>query len=198
MLDRPVRARIGPALSAGAARLDRAGVRAAHVTALGLLIGLGACAAAAFGEWAPALGLWLANRMLDGLDGPLARLQGPSDLGGLLDFAADFVVYGGFVVGVAIAEPDARVAVCVLLAAYLLNNVVLLSLSALGEKRALALGDERGLALPTGLAEGTETIAVYVLLCLAPGHAALIAYAFAGVVMLTVAQRLATARRLLR
>jgi len=129
---------------------------------------------------------------------PAARLQGPSDLGGLLDFAADFVVYGGFVVGVAIAEPDARVAVCVLLAAYLLNNVVLLSLSALGEKRALALGDERGLALPTGLAEGTETIAVYVLLCLAPGHAALIAYAFAGVVMLTVAQRLATARRLLR
>ena len=197
MLDRPVRARLAPSLTAVAAALNSRGVRAGHLTALGLTIGIGACVAAAFSHWPLALVLWLANRTFDGLDGPLARLQGPSDLGGLLDFAADFVVYGGFVVAVAIAEPDARVAVCVLLAAYLLNNVVLLSLSALGEKRALALGDERGLTLPTGLAEGTETIAVYVLLCLAPGFAAEIAYVFAAVVMVTVAQRLATARRLL-
>lgn len=194
MLDRPVRARLAPALSAVAARLDRLGVRAGQLTAVGLAVGLGACIAAGLALWPLAVVLWLANRTLDGLDGPLARLQGPSDLGGLLDFSADFVVYGGFVVGVAIAEPDARLAICVLLAVYLLNNVVLLSLSALGEKRALALGDERGLALPTGLAEGTETIAVYVLICLAPGHATAIAYGFAALVALTVIQRLRTAR----
>jgi len=197
MLDRPLRARLGPALTTAAAQLDRRGVRAGHVTAFGLLIGVGACVAAASEHWWIALVLWLANRTLDGIDGPLARLRGPSDLGGLLDFSADFVVYGGFVVAVAIAEPDARVAICVLLAAYLLNNVVLLSLSALGEKRARALGDERGLALPTGLAEGAETIAVYVLLCLLPGRAEVIAYAFAAVVLATVAQRLTTARRVL-
>ncbi len=197
MLDRSVRARLAPALATCAVALDRRGVRAGHVTAAGLAVGVGACVAAGSAHWTLALLLWLGNRTLDGLDGPLARRRGPSDLGGLLDFSADFVVYGGFVVGVAVAQPDARLAICVLLAAYLLNNVVLLSLSALGEKRALALGDERGLTLPTGLAEGTETIAVYVGLCLLPDHAAVIAYAFAAVVLVTVAQRLTIARRLL-
>jgi phosphatidylglycerophosphate synthase len=198
MLDRPLRARLQPALSSTGAALHERCVRASAVTIVGLVVGVGACVAAALAAWPLALVLWLANRALDGLDGALARLEGPTDLGGLLDLTADFVVYGGFVVAVAIAEPDARVACTVLLAAYLLNNVVLLSLSALSEKRALALGDERSIVLPTGLAEGTETIAVYCLLCLLPSAAAPIAYGFAAVVLATVVQRLAVAGRLLR
>jgi hypothetical protein len=61
----------------------------------------------------------------------------------MLDFLADFVVYGGFLVGVAIAQPSARVACAALLAAYLLNNAALLSFASLIEKRGLPLGDER-------------------------------------------------------
>jgi len=60
------------------------------------------------------------------------------------------VVYGGFLVGVAIAQSDARVACAALLAAYLLNNVALLSFASLIEKRGLPLGDERSLRFPRG------------------------------------------------
>ena len=197
MLDAAVRGRIGPRLEPVAAALDRRGVTPGAITAAGLLVGVAACVAAALAAWVAALVLWLVNRSLDGLDGTLARRRGATDLGGMLDFLADFVVYGGFVVGVAIAEPGARVACCVLLAAYLLNNVALLSFAALVEKRRLTFGDERSLRFTAGLTEGTETILAYCAFCLLPAHAATIAWVFAAMVMITVAQRVALARRTL-
>ena len=191
------RARLAPALDRGAAVLDGIGVPAWALTALGLVVGVGACAAAALGRWDLALVLWLANRTLDGLDGPLARLGGASELGGMLDFVADFVVYSGFVVGVAIAEPGARLACVVLLATYLVNNVALLSFSSMVERLRLSFGDERSLRFTTGLAEGTETIVAYVLFCLFPSAAAGIAWGFAALVAVTAVQRVALAAQVL-
>lgn len=199
MLDTALRARLAPALDAVAGRVAARGVSAGAVTAFGLLVGVGACVAAAFAVWPAALALWLANRALDGLDGPVARARGGgTDLGGMLDFLADFVVYGGFVVGVAIAVPDARVACAVLLASYLLNNVALLSFASLVEKRRLAFGDERSLRLTPGLTEGTETILAYAAFCLVPGSADVVAWVFAGMVLFTVGQRIGLAVRTLR
>ncbi|MGI8805875.1 MAG: hypothetical protein ACR2IN_09375 [Thermoleophilaceae bacterium] len=106
-------------------------------------------------------------------------------------------MYGGFVVGVAIAVPDARVACTVLLAAYLLNNVALLSFGSLVEKRRLPFGDERSLRFTSGLTEGAETIVAYAVICVIPGQAAVIAWVFAAMVLFTVAQRLVLARRVL-
>ena len=197
MLDGPLRARMAPGLEVAAAWLDARGVRPGAITVAGLAVGIGACVAAGLAWWWVALALWLVNRALDGLDGPLARRRGPTDLGGLLDFVADFVVYGGFVVGVAVALPGARVACCALLAAYLLNNVAQLSFASLVERRRLAFGDERSLRLTPGLTEGTETIAAYVALCLIPAHAAVVAWVYTGMVLFTTGQRIALARRLL-
>jgi phosphatidylglycerophosphate synthase len=185
VLDTALRARLAPGLDRAAASLDARGVRPGTVTAAGLVVGLGACVAAAFSAWPLALALWLLNRTLDGLDGPLARRRAPTDLGGMLDFLADFVVYGGFVLAVAVAEPDARVACCALLVAYLLNNVALLSFASLIEKRRLTLGDERSLRFTAALTEGTETIVAYCAFCLLPGSAEWV---------VSVAQRVAQAR----
>lgn len=197
MLDQVLRARLGPSLDRAAARLSSLGISPGTLTAGGLLVGLGACVSAATGSWGAALGLWLLNRLLDGLDGPVARRREATELGGLLDFVADFVVYSGFVVGIAIARPDARLACVVLLATYLVNNVALLSFSSVIERRALPLGDERSLRLLPGVAEGTETIVVYVLFCLLPEASDVIAWVFAGLVAITAAQRVAQAVRTL-
>jgi len=161
-------------------------------------VGIASCVAAGFGAWGVALVLWLGNRGLDGVDGALARRRGPTDLGGMLDFLADFCVYGGFVLGIAVAEPTARLACSGLLVAYLLNNVALLSFASLVEKRRLAFGDERSLRFTPGLIEGTETIVAYSLFCLAPARAALLAWTFAALVLITFGQRVALAVRALR
>jgi phosphatidylglycerophosphate synthase len=199
MLDATVRARLTPPLEAVAVRVTRAGVKPGTVTLIGLAAGIGACVAAGLEAWPIALALFLINRTLDGLDGAVARVGGGgTDLGGLLDFVADFVVYGGFVVGVAVAEPDARIACAALLAAYLLNNVALLSFASLVEKRRLGLGDERSLRFTPGLTEGTETILAYIGFCLFPSRAEWIAWVFAGMVVITVGQRLRVAAVTLR
>ena len=197
MLDSVLRAQLAPSLDRVAGRLEEAGVRPAAVTAVGLAVGIGACVAAALAVWPVALAAWLVNRTLDGLDGPLARRRGATDFGGILDFVADFTVYAGFVVAVAIAVPDARVACAALLAAYLLNNVAQLSFASLVEKRRLDFGDERSLRLTPGLTEGTETILAYVAFCLFPEDARWVAWIFTAMVLFTVGQRLVTARRVL-
>lgn len=165
-------------------------MRAGHVTATGLAVGAAACVAAALGAWLPALGLWLANRLLDGLDGAVARQEPPTPWGGFVDIVADFAVYGGFVVGVAVALPEARLACVALLGTYYLNGAALLAFDAAAERHRVAHGtDGRSLRFLGGLAEGTETIAVHSLFCLFPRWAAPIAWAFAAVVAVTAVWR---------
>jgi phosphatidylglycerophosphate synthase len=197
VLDAPLRNRLEPSLDRAAGALAARGVSAAAVTAAGLAVGVAACVAAALAVWPLALVLWMGNRAADGLDGPLARRSAPSDLGGFLDLVADFVVYGGFVVGVAVALPDARLASCALLAAYLLNNVALLTFASLMEKRRVAYGDERSVRFTPGLTEATETFLAYALVCLLPGAAEVILWTFTAMVLVTVGQRVVMARRTL-
>lgn len=198
MLDDRARRAVAPALNAVAARLDSLGVPPLALTIIGWLIGVGACVSAGLGAWTLALILWLANRVFDGLDGPLARRRGATELGGFLDIVADFSIYAGFVVGVAIAVPTARLAVLVLLSAYYVSGTAFLALSALLERRGASENDDRSLRFVGGLAEGTETVIVYVLFCSLPGHAELIAWIWSGAVAITAVQRVARGVTLLR
>jgi len=197
MFDAALRPRVAPLAAIAARPLAAAGVPADAVTAAAFFAGAGACVAAAFGSWAAALALWVASRALDGLDGAVARLGTPSERGGFLDLVGDFAVYAGFVVGVAISEPGARLACVVLLGAYYVSGTAFLAFSSLAERRRLAVGDERSLRFVGGLAEGFETIVVYSGICVWPGHAASFAWAFAAVVGVTAMQRIVGAVRLL-
>ena len=198
MLDARARAMLSPALDAAGQRLAAAGVPPVVLTAAGWAAGAGACAATALRAWPVALVLWLANRLLDGLDGPTARAGGRSgEAGGFLDIVADFSVYAGIILGLAIAVPAARLACVALLTAYYISGTAFLALSSLAERRRVRLGDERSLRFVGGLAEGTETIAVYILLFLLPGQAVLIVWAFTAVVAVTATQRVILGMRLL-
>ncbi|MBL8095450.1 MAG: CDP-alcohol phosphatidyltransferase family protein, partial [Anaerolineales bacterium] len=73
-----------------------------QVTVLAFVFGLGAAGFAAAGWTLAALAAWLTNRVLDGLDGTLARKRSAaSDLGGYLDIVLDFGVYAAVPLGVA-------------------------------------------------------------------------------------------------
>ncbi len=198
MLDTRARRLLAPPLNAVAARLASAGVSPLTVTVVGWSAGVAACVAAGTGRWWLALAFWLLNRLLDGLDGPVARLRGATELGGFLDIVADFSIYAGFVVAVAIARPEARLACVALLCAYYLSGAAFLALSSLLERRGSSIGDTRSLRFVGGLAEGAETVAVYVLFCVFPQWAAPIAWAFTAAVAVTAVQRITLGVRVLR
>lgn len=199
MLDARARRILSPALNAIGTRLADAGIPAIALTAVGWTAGIAACAAVLAHAWLLALALWLVNRLLDGLDGPVARCHGAGDLGGFLDIVADFSIYAGFIVAVAIAQPAARLACLALLMAYYVSGTAFLALSSLLERRGTSLAaDGRSLRFVGGLAEGTETVVVYVLLCLLPGRAELIVWLFTAAVTVTAGQRVILGVHILR
>jgi phosphatidylglycerophosphate synthase len=198
MLDRAVRRAVEPVVSRAGRWLAGVGVSADALTMAGFVLGLGAAVAVATARWWLALGLWLASRVLDGLDGAVARTGSPSESGAFLDIVSDFTVYGAFVVGVAVAVPEARLACAVLLFTYYVNGASLLAYSSLAERRRLAARDERSLRFLGGLTEGTETVIVHSLFCVFPAAAAPIAWTFAAAVGLTAGWRTVFAARALR
>ncbi len=199
MLDTRARRVLAPPLDAVAARLAEAGVPALALTAAGWVAGVAACLAVVAHAWLPALALWLLNRLLDGLDGPVARRQGATDLGGFLDIVADFSIYAGFVVAVGVARPEALLACLALLGAYYVSGTAFLALSSLLERRGTTVAaDGRSLRFVGGLAEGTETVVVYAVVCLLPDRAELIVWVFAAAVAVTAAQRIALGVSVLR
>ncbi|MDH4363440.1 MAG: CDP-alcohol phosphatidyltransferase family protein [Acidimicrobiia bacterium] len=201
MFDAPLRRACAPATDGMARLLHRHSVRAAQATAVGFALGLGAAASAAVGWWWPALGLWLASRVVDGIDGAIARIERATARGGFLDLMADFTVYAAFVAGIAVQVPSARLAAVALLCTYYVSGAAFLAWSAAtaeqqadrGGRGGLALDDNRSLRFVGGLAEGAETVAVYCLICLLPHRAALILWAFAAMVAVTAVQRVAFA-----
>ncbi len=191
-----------PVLAAMVRPLVAAGLRPDRVTALALLIALAAAGLAAVGQtWTAAL-LWLVSRVLDGLDGELARGLGPddphdADIGGFLDIIGDFVAYAAIPVGIAVAQPDARLALVFLLATYYLNGSAFLAFSSIAERRGIST-DSRSFQFIGHLAEGFETIMVHTALLLWPQHAAPVAGVFAVVVGLSAVERVVLAVRTIR
>lgn len=159
-----------------------------------------ACALAAWQQhyWA-ALLLWAINRMLDGLDGVVAREHAKqSDFGGYLDLFLDFIVYLAVPIAIAAAQPSTTLlwATIALLSAFVLNLLSWSVLSAILEKRAATeVGRRTTVAMPGGLIEGAETIIFYTLFLLLPGYAALLFAIMAALVLVTAAQRVAWAAR---
>jgi len=93
MMDRWVIARLRPGLEAGARGLVRLGIGADAVTWAGFVIGVVAAACISQQAFAVGLVLLLVSRLLDGLDGAVARLTQPTDRGAFLDITLDFLFY---------------------------------------------------------------------------------------------------------
>lgn len=198
MLDATLRPRLEPALGVLARGLAGIGVTPIVLTLAGLVLGLAAAVAAALAWWWVALALWLVSRLLDGLDGPVAHARGGSSaFGGYADLVADLTVYGAFVVGCALGQPDAMVPLLVLLLTYYVNGASLLAYSAAAERAEMVRPDDRTFHFTRGLAEATETILAHSLFVVFPGQLAVLAWIFAAMVLITIVQRLALARRVL-
>ncbi len=208
MLDNAARRMLDPGLRRAAVVIDRPWVTPDRLTLVGLALGLGSAAAAAAAWWWPALALWLANRVLDGLDGPLARRRtapkptGTSQAGGFLDIACDFTVYGATVVGLAIGvvrtmDADWLPFMLVLLA-YYVNGSAFLAFSSIAERTGRRIDDGRSLSFLGGLAEGTETVLVHSLWLIVPQYAEVIALVWAAVVAVSATQRIVAGYRALR
>lgn len=197
MFDAPLRKLIDPALNRTAAAIARSGISANAITLAGAALVVPLFYALLLQQWQVALGLIVANRLLDGLDGAVARIRGPSFWGGYLDSLCDYLFYVAVPVGFAFAAPANELSALLLLASFTLTAVSFLALAAILAGRDLGHG-AKAFSYSTGLMEGGETIAFFLAMCLFPALFPQLGLVFAGLCLLTVIQRLWLARKLLR
>ena len=198
MLDGWARRLIDPSLDRAARSLAASGISANAVTLAACAIGLAAAVAISLQWYLAGLVLMLLSRIGDGLDGAVAKIAGKTDLGGYLDIVLDFLFYGVIPIGFVLADPAANaVAGAVLVFSFYVNGASFLAFAAIAAKRNMA-SEARGpksLFFTTGLAEATETIAVFAAFCLVPHWFPELAYAFAALTFYTALSRIVLAAR---
>ena len=193
MLDRHLHPRLKPLLNRLVMRLDKPGISPDGITLIGFAIGVLALPFLALGWYLAALVAIVLNRLLDGLDGALARRRGLTDAGGFLDIALDFLFYALVPFGFALADPALNALPAAwLLFAFIGTGSSFLAFATLAAKHDI---DNPGYAHKSfyylgGLTEGTETIRLFVLFCLFPAHFAWLAWVFGALCWLTTATRI--------
>ncbi|MCF3933641.1 CDP-alcohol phosphatidyltransferase family protein [Acuticoccus sp. M5D2P5] len=193
MFDSQLRPLIDPPLDRLARRAIRFGLSADQVTFAGLLVGLAAAFAIGAGIFWLALLLILLNRLADGLDGAIARRTEATDRGAYFDIVFDFLFYGAVPLAFAFHDPIAyALPAAILLASFYANGATFLGFSAIAAKRGIttAVQGRKGIYYFAGIAEGAETIGVFVAMTIFPAFFSPIALAFAIVCFVSAAARI--------
>jgi len=200
MLDAAARRLIDPPLAEVARRVASFGIGADAISIVGFALGLLAAGLVAAGHPSVGLLLFLVNRLADGLDGAVARVNGITDRGGFLDIVFDFIVYAAMACAFALHDPAANAlpAAC-LLFAFMGTGSSFLAFATMAGRRGLTTEarGKKSLYYLGGLTEGSETIAFFVLSCLKPQWFPVLAWLFAAMCWLTTAARIVTGWRLL-
>ena len=172
-----------------------------YVTAAGFIVGMLGCAASASPLTAHlGIFLWITNRVLDCVDGVLARSRGTaSDLGGFYDLSSDFVIYS--VIPIAIGygrstvpqsdeyeSPNFRwLGIAFVEATFHINNFMLLYSAAAATKRR---EDEvTSITMKPALIEGFESGIIFSAMFVWPHYIGILSWVMGGLVMIGVAQR---------
>lgn len=200
MLDARIRRIIDPVLDRLGASLARWGFGANAVTVAGFVVGMAAWGALAARAYVLAMTLILGNRLADGLDGALARRKGLTDLGGYLDIVFDFIFYAGVPFFFAVGRPDASLPAAFLVFSFVGTGASFLAFAAIAAKRGLTTQTRgrKSIYYLGGLTEGTETIGLFLLICLLPDQFGLLAWIFGSLCWLTTASRVIWAIQVFR
>ena len=196
MLDPLLRRMIDPPLDRVGGWLASSGVSANQLTLAGLMVGLACVPLLAFEAYGWALGCCLANRLIDGLDGAVARVRGPTDFGGYADIVADMVFYAAIVLGFALARPQNAPWAALLLAAFVGTASSFLGYAVVAAKRGerTAARGRKSFYHAAGVIEGTETVLFLMAMFVFPSFFIYIASVFSFLCALTIVGRLLDAR----
>jgi phosphatidylglycerophosphate synthase len=193
MFDRQLLALAGPLVDAAARRVNSAGITANQISFIGFGFGILASLMIAMGTVIPAVIPLIINRICDGLDGAIARIEGPTDRGAFLDITLDFLFYAGIPLAFAFCDPVRNaLPAAALLASFIGTGVSFLAFAIMAEKRG-----KKSEAYPSkafyylgGLTEGTETIACFILMCLFRDWFSVLAYTYAAMCTVTTLTRM--------
>ncbi|NOX35479.1 MAG: CDP-alcohol phosphatidyltransferase family protein [Deltaproteobacteria bacterium] len=192
MLDPFARKLVNRPLNACAGFLKKGNIKPDQVTIAGFALGVLAFFLVWMNKYKIALLFILLNRIMDGLDGSLARLTKKTDAGGFLDICLDFIFYSGAIAGFALADPQKNAIPAVfLMLSFVGTGTSFLTFAVMAQKN-----DLKNLTCPNksmyyigGLTEGTETILFFSLMCMFPDSFPFLAFFFSFLCLVTTVTR---------
>ena len=197
MFDAQIRPLMDRLLNPVGRGLAARGVKANHVTIIGMLFGLAAALCVAFQLFDIAFWLILLNRVADGLDGAVARASVATDFGGYLDIVCDFVFYSSIPVAFAAAQPENALASSFLIFSFIGTASSFLAFAILAEKRNITteIRGKKAFYYLGGLTEGAETILLLLAMVTWPGYFIFMAFGFGLLCWVTTITRIYAAYR---
>lgn len=173
------------------------GMTANQVTMIGAAFGLIAAGCVAAGLFYPALWFVIANRVIDGLDGAVARASRSSDFGGYLDIVCDFIFYSAIPLAFAVARPETALAAAFLIFSFIGTATSFLGFAILAEKHQVTtqIRGKKAFYYLGGLTEGTETILLFLAMLVWPDYFSLMAIVFGILCLVTTGTRIYAAYR---
>jgi len=173
------------------------GMTANQVTMIGAAFGVIAAGCVAAGLFYPALWFVIANRVIDGLDGAVARASRSSDFGGYLDIVSDFIFYSAIPMAFAVARPETALAAAFLIFSFIGTATSFLGFAILAEKHQVTtqIRGKKAFYYLGGLTEGTETILLFLAMLVWPDYFSLMAIVFGILCWVTTGTRIYAAYR---
>ena len=191
MFDAQLRPLVDRVLDPVGALVARTGVTANQISFAGFALGLGAAVAVAFGAGTAAVLLIIANRLLDGLDGAVARSTGSTDLGAYLDITLDFLFYSAVPFAFAVADPANATAAAFLIFSFVGTGSSFLAFAIIAQKRGISteIRGKKGFFYLGGLTEGSETIIFLLVVAFWPDMFVPLAWVFGCLCWITTVTR---------
>jgi phosphatidylglycerophosphate synthase len=197
MFDAALRPFVDRILNPVGRQLAASGISANQVSVVGFAFGVAAAVAVATGAGLIAALLLAANRLCDGLDGAVARANGPTDLGGFLDITLVFIIYSGIVFAFAVADSANAIAAAFLIFSFVGTGTSFLAFAIIAQKRDIStdIRGKKSFFYLGGLTEGLETIIFLVSVILIPSVFGSLAWVFGALCWITTATRISYAVR---
>ena len=170
-----------------------------QITLFGFILGIFSFIFLSFGMIYIALLFFILNRIFDGVDGTLARLSNPTDLGGFYDIISDFFIYALLPLGFILFDKDNFLSMSLLLTSFIGTCSTFLTTAWIFEKKKIQIDQlsKKSFYYSEGLIEGSETIFIFILMFIFYEVANLIAWVFAGLCFITAIVRIIKVSKLL-
>ena len=198
MLDKKINNFLNPLLFHIAEIINKLKISANFVTLLSFLSGLVCFCYIIDSNFMLALIFFFFNRLFDGLDGAVARINGQSDLGAFYDIVSDFFFYALFPLGFIFQNIENTYPICFLLLSFVTTQTTFLASAWILEKNKslILLEHKKSFFYIGGLTEGFETIICFTLMLIFNDIVNIIAYIFGTLCFLTALFRIFFIRKM--
>ena len=199
MIDTKLNKLLKPTLNEIAKLLIKFGFKANFVTFAGFFFGLCCFYFIINSLFLLAFIFLFLNRLFDGLDGAIARLNGETDIGAFYDIILDFIFYSLFPIAFIFLDLNYSYSICFLLLSFVATQTTFLASAWIIEKNKISISDghKKSFFYSGGITEGFETIICFTLMLLFHEFIDYIAYIFGVLCWITFFCRIIFVKKIL-